>query len=270
MHLPNTIRNDLRNFSPVETIKGRLNDQIIKFINKKQELVYLKIGEGISVKSIEQEIIVLNWLKNKNIVVPCVINFATENGKTYLLITSVEGVPSHKIKNQSKKDILRVVAEALLNFHKLDMHDCEKLNTIDKDLSEIRSYIDLKVINIDCFKKANNGKTPEDVFNYLKAAKNKLSNNVITHGDYCLPNLIITKTGYGFIDLGDCGLGDKYKDFSSLEVSIKRNYGQEWIGTFYQYYNRDMNIDKTKIKYYQFIDQFDYNLNIKKYNRLHN
>lgn len=266
--LPDGIKKDLINFLPIEIINGRLKDQIIKFMNKKRELVYLKVGEGVSGKSIDQELVVLNWLENKNIAIPRVINFNKENEKTYLLISSVEGVPAYKIKNQDRESILRIVAEALLDFHNMNVQDSEKLDTIDKDLKKIYSYIKLKVISIDAFKKSNNGKTPEEIYDYLVTTKKQLINDVITHGDYCLTNVLITDKGYGFIDLGDCGLGDKYKDLSSLEVSIKRNYGQEWVEVFYQCYNKNIRVDKTKIKYYQLIDQFSYNLNIEKYNKL--
>lgn len=45
-----------------------------------------------------------------------------------------------------------------------------------------------------------------------------------------------------------------------MEVSIKRNFGSEWIDVFYQFYDRNLKTDADKIKYYQLIDQFYYHL----------
>jgi kanamycin kinase len=37
--------------------------------------------------------------------------------------------------------------------------------------------------------------------------------NVIIHGDYCLPNIIMDNFSFkSFIDLGDGGLGDRHND----------------------------------------------------------
>ena len=49
------------------------------------------------------------------------------------------------------------------------------------------------------------------------------------HGDLCLPNLFVDDNNkfIGFIDVGNCGKGDKYFDYSwllwSLEYNLKTN-----------------------------------------------
>lgn len=269
MDLPIGIINSLKNFKLIETIKGRLNDSILKLVNKNNEIVYLKIGEGVSTISIKQEMMALNLLKNKCVIVPSVLDFMEEKGRSFLLITGVVGIPAQKVKYLNKKEILRIVAEALMSFHKIKVKKSGVLDTLEKDLEKIRSYIELQVINTDSFRQSNGGKMPEEIYDYLVKTKKNYFNDAFTHGDYCLPNLIINKNDYGFIDLGDCGIGDRYKDFSSLEVSIKRNYGQEWVETFYKFYHPLVTVNAEKIKYYQLIDQFGYNLNIKKYNKLY-
>lgn len=269
MNLPIGIKKNLKNFHLIETIKGRLNDNILKFVNKNSKIVYLKIGEGVSAISIKQEMTALSFLKNKHVIVPSVLDFMEEKGRSFLLITGVIGIPAQRVKHLNKKEVLRVAAEALMSFHKIKVKKPSMLNTLEKDLKKIRSYIELQVINTDSFRQSNAGKTPEEIYKYLLKTKKRYFNDAFTHGDYCLPNLLINKNDYGFIDLGDCGIGDRYKDFSSLEVSIKKNYGLEWVETFYKFYHPLVTVDAEKIKYYQLIDQFGYNLNIEKYNKLY-
>ena len=38
----------------------------------------------------------------------------------------------------------------------------------------------------------------------------------------------------GFIDVGECGLADKWLDLEVCEKSIIRNYGKEYVDKFYE------------------------------------
>lgn len=38
----------------------------------------------------------------------------------------------------------------------------------------------------------------------------------------------------GFIDVGECGLADKWLDLAVCEKSIIRNYGKEYVDKFYE------------------------------------
>ena len=268
--IPLNIKNYLNEYQLVETLTGRLGDEILKYQDKHQRILYLKSGEGVAAESLEQEANALTWLSNQGINIPKVINFNHQNDRAFLLITNVEGLPSHKVKNIDKEAVLKIVAEALLKLNRIKIKEADKLNTLDNDLEEIKQYISMKVIETEKFLTNNEGRGPEEIYNYLLATKKLFDNDSFTHGDYCLPNILISEKGFGLIDFGDCGMGDKYKDFSSTEVSIKRNFGAEWINVFYKYYDPKIIVNQKKIKYYQLIDQFDYCLNIEMYNRLIN
>ena len=50
--------------------------------------------------------------------------------------------------------------------------------------------------------------------------------NTLIHGDFCLPNILVKgKEIIGFIDLGDAGIGDPWRDYAwciwSLEYNLK-------------------------------------------------
>jgi aminoglycoside phosphotransferase len=230
-------------------------------------MLYLKSGYGIAAESLVRENTALEWLEHKHITVPKVLNYFKDegNGQVYLLLSVIDGLPAQRVTDLSKQEILQLVAEAMKQFHSINFQGSENLRTLEQDLTHIQSIINLNLIKRSKFWATNNDKTPEEVYAYLRKLQYKFSKDVIVHGDYCLPNIIIAKESYGFIDVGDCGPGDPYKDFSAMEVSITRNFGKEWIDVFYKYYDQKINVDPQKIKYFQLIDQFGYHLDVEKY-----
>lgn len=268
--IPLQIKKKLSGCLLVETLSGRLGDEILKYELEDHTNIFLKIGIGISAESLEKEAYALRYLKTQSIIIPKVIDFLRSGNTAFLLITGVAGLPPYKAKNVDKKMALKIVADVLKKLHQSRIKGSECLDTLDKDLNKINKYLSLDVIDNEKFVSNNEGKSPLEVYNFLINTKDSYDNNSFTHGDYCLPNILINGNSYGLIDFGECGFGDKYKDFSSMEVSIKRNFGAEWISIFYEYYDSNLVVDQEKIKYYQLIDQFDYCLNIEKYNRLVN
>lgn len=267
MNIPAKIKKDLRGYILLNQRTSRLGGRNFQFKNSRGSMLYLKSGYGIAAESLVRENSVLEWLEYKHVTVPKVLNYFKDegNGQAYLLLSVIDGLPAQRVTNLSKQEILQLVAEAMKQFHSINFQGSENLRTLEQDLIHIQVIINLKLIKRSKFRTANNGKNPEEVYAYLRKEQYKFSEDVIVHGDYCLPNIIIAENNFGFIDVGDCGPGDPYKDFSAMEVSIIRNFGKEWIDVFYKYYNQKINIDPQKIKYFQLIDQFGYHLDVEKY-----
>ena len=108
-------------------------------------------------------------------------------------------------------------------------------------LNKISEYLDIladrnKILNI----------IKEEII----AIKNKFNDEkCFSHGDTSLPNIFALKDKFvGFIDVGECGIADKWFDLAICEKSIRRNYGEEYIQQFYN----ELNIvpDREKIDYY--------------------
>lgn len=267
MNIPAKIKKDLRGYALLNQRTSRLGGRNFQFKNSRGSMLYLKSGHGIAAESLVRENTALEWLEHKHVTVPKVLNYFKDegNGQVYLLLSVIDGLPAQRVTDLSKQEILQLAAEAMKQFHSINFQGSENLRTLEQDLTHIQVIINLKLIKRSKFRAANNDKIPEEVYVYLRQLQYKFSEDVIVHGDYCLPNIIIAKNGYGFIDVGDCGPGDPYKDFSAMEVSITRNFGKEWIDVFYKYYDQKINVDSQKIKYFQLIDQFGYYLDVEKY-----
>ena len=67
-----------------------------------------------------------------------------------------------------------------------------------------------------------------------------------------LPNIFALDGHFsGLIDVGNAGLSDIYFDLVICEISIERNYGKEYIDTFYE----KLGIEKDEFKsdYYRIL-----------------
>ncbi len=74
--------------------------------------------------------------------------------------------------------------------------------------------------------------TPEEAFAALEIGIPYLKSDVLVHGDYCLPNILLDNWQFsGFIDVGRGGLGDRHIDLFwgiwSLEFNLKTSQYRE-------------------------------------------
>lgn len=247
----------------VEELKGRVGDQIFKYQKQDGNFVYLKYGEGHSAKVLERESEKLKWLESQTLVVtPKVEYFVKEQDAAALIISNVAGKQSQRTKNEiSKEQIVKIVAQALKDIHSIDITNPGVMsNTLDNMLAGFQELVDNNKILLDEFKQDNEGQTPQEVLQYLLEKRSMLEDNLFTHGDYCMPNVMIDENqNYGVIDWANAGVGDMYMDFSALEGSIRRNLGEEYIAQFYEAYGIPFaEVNREKIRYYQLIDQFSY------------
>ncbi len=85
---------------------------------------------------------------------------------------------------------------------------------------------------------------------------------MLTHGDFCLPNLLTDgKRLTGMIDVGDCGIADRYKDLALGWRSLKHNTDGHY-GLFYPDVDPDdlfravgILKDEEKLRYYLLLDE---------------
>lgn len=77
--------------------------------------------------------------------------------------------------------------------------------------------------------------------------------SVLTHGDFCLPNILIKDNQVtGIVDWGYAGLGDRYRDFAAVVYSIGRNLGEQWVERFFAEYGIS-ELDQEKLRYHRLL-----------------
>ena len=103
---------------------------------------------------------------------------------------------------------------------------------------------------------------PKELLDWLYANKPDLE-PVFSHGDFCLPNILIENGEIsGFIDLDHTGIADKWRDIALCYRSLKHNFDGTYGGKVYPDFNPDMLFtalgmepDWEKLNYYILLDE---------------
>ncbi len=225
---------------------GCSDSQVFK-IEKLDKTYFIKISSKGNLTSEYEK---LKWLNDK-LSVPRITLYDYTDDTEYLITESVGGemACSEYYLNNPKIGI-SVIAQAFSQIYDVDISDCPFDVSIDYKLALVENNVKNNLIHLEDLKDETLKKfgSLENIIRFLK--ENKFNDEkCFSHGDTSLPNIFALKDKFvGFIDVGECGIADKWFDLAICEKSIRRNYGEEYIQQFYN----ELNIvpDREKIDYY--------------------
>lgn len=238
---------------------GMSGNQVLIF-----EDMVLKIeDESVSVR---KQVEVMKWLEGK-LPIPKVLEYEEENGKSYLLMSKIDGEMScDDYYLERPERLVRALADGLKMLWEVDVRDCPQVRDLDVALREARFQVENNLVDVDNVEPDTFG---ENGFESPKHLLEWLENNrpsyepVFSHGDYCLPNVFL-QDGWvkGFIDLGRSGVCDKWNDIALCYRSLKHNFDGVYGGKRYEGFNPDMLFDALgiepdweKINYFRLLDE---------------
>jgi aminoglycoside phosphotransferase/RimJ/RimL family protein N-acetyltransferase len=224
--------------------------------NNKQENMYLKIIEKEKTESLIPEKERLDWLKDK-LPVPQFLYFSEDLEHEFMLISELPGLIScHSSFTDNLPEILTQIAFGLRLIHAVPIVHCPFNQSLDCKIKNAERRVQLGLVDEDDFDEKRQGRKSEELLTELKANRPTSEELVFTHGDYCLPNIIIEQGKIsGFIDWGRAGVADKYQDLALAARSIAYNFGREYVNTFFEAYGIE-EIDQEKVEYFQLLDEF--------------
>lgn len=233
--------------SDLEEISIGCSDSQVFRIQKENGLFFLKIAKkGMLTSEYEK----LNWLEGK-MNVPKIVLYDLSDDTEFLITESVEGEMACSDYYISNPDIgIKVIAEAFNQIYSIDIKNCPFNVSIDYKLSLIENNVSNNLIHEQDLREETLKKygSINNIIQFLKS--NKFVDELyFSHGDPSLPNIFASKDKFvGLIDVGECGIADKWFDLAICEKSIRRNYGEQYISKFYE----KLNIipEREKIDYY--------------------
>ncbi len=217
---------------------------------------YLKITNKLPRRDLLTEYNVLKWLSHK-LSAPKVICFAEDYNYDYLLLSEIPGTDAASVTdNVHKNYLVRLLAQGLRMIHEISTENCPFDRSLNIEIETASFNVKHNLVNEDDFDEIRRGESAKVLFQQLVSRKPEQEDLVFTHGDYCLPNIIIIGRDIaGFVDLHRAGIADRYKDLALAIRSIRRNLDYDLESVFLNEYGITRP-DVQKIEYYMFLDEF--------------
>jgi aminoglycoside phosphotransferase len=174
-------------------------------------------------------------------------------------MTRIAGAPGHEAAPiYGTSTTIDRFAAALSRIHALPIQNCPFTSTIAIEFETAVRNVRAGRVNAEAFEREV-GERPAVVLDRLESEVRAYPEDTFTHGDYCLPNILLSDHGDGIIDWGIGGISDRYRDFMSVELTIRRNFGPEYIPKFYRAYG-ESEIDDDRRNFYWLLDRFSNHL----------
>lgn len=179
-----------------------------------------------------------------------VLYYDTIGSKDYFITRRIPGENCiHEMYLKDPERLCDTIAGRLRSLHETDPSGCPVLNRIETYRNSVLKGIKGNNYDLDLFEGIWDFGSVDEVIDMARQGLSKLKAEVLIHGDYCLPNIILNKWRFsGFIDVGNGGLGDRHIDILWGIWTLKYNLKTaEYTDRFKDAYGRDI-IDDNKLR----------------------
>ena len=213
----------------------------------------------------QAESAMLRWLRGK-LPVPEILAEEIRDGVRWLLMSRMAGKMScDETYMNDPERLTKLLAQALKMLWAVDIAGCPVDQRLVQKLRQAEYCVENGLVDMDNVNPETFGeggfRDPRDLLEWLKSHKPE-EDPVLSHGDFCLPNIFLEgDTLSGFIDLGRCGIADKYQDIALCWRSLRDNfsgvYGKSYPGFDPMQLFRELGMDPDweKIRYYILLDE---------------
>lgn len=174
-----------------------------------------------------------------------------ESGEGDLLLTArAEGEDgTHPSHLADPKRLACAMGEALRTLHETEASDCPVQNRMEEYLVLADKNFAAGKFDLGLFCPLLRFSSAEAAYGVLREGRALLRNEVLLHGDYCLPNIMLRDFRISsFIDVGNGGIGDRHVDLFWGAWTLWFNLGTEAYGDcFFDAYGRDR-IDPERLR----------------------
>lgn len=203
----------------------------------KEEGFYLKTAPK---GSLQREALLMDFFHKKGLSAEVLGYESLEND--YLLTRRIPGEdcidPAYLAQPERLCD---TVAHLLRRLHETDITGCPVADRTGEYLAIAkRNYVN-QTYDVSQFPDNWGYDTPRQAYGVLEETGKYLKSDILLHGDYCLPNILLKDWAFsGFIDLDAGGVGDRHMDLFwgmwSLQFNLKTD---RYKDRFLDAYGRD-------------------------------
>lgn len=216
----------------------------VYFIDKGEGL-YLKRG---ALGTLSREAEMTSYFNSKGL--GAEVLFYGQNEYDWMLSRAVRGedcVFSRYLDDP--KRLSSLIGEELRALHETDASDCPVKDRMGEYISLVEENYRTGNYDSSHFPDSFGYSSADGAISVFEKGKGELKNEVLIHGDYCLPNIMLDDWNFsGFIDVGNGGIGDRHVDLFWGAWTLGFNLGtDDYRDRFFDAYGRDK-IDEEKLR----------------------
>lgn len=255
--LPPGIRRSLAGWEAVPDTVGRSRAAVCRY-TRGGETLFLKAETASAQSRTERDMLL--WLSGK-VPVPRILAAEEAAGVQYLLLSALPGYMA--CAPEALRDPVgtaRALAEGLRMLWAVPIRDCPSDQRLPKKLAAGRARARRGVVDMDDLDPDHRRfASAAAIVAELAARQPAEEEAVLSHGDYCLPNVFLAGGQVaGFLDLGRAGVASPWQDISLCVRSLRYNFetlrGESApIDAFFCALGREP--DGERIEYYRLLDE---------------
>lgn len=212
---------------------------------------YLKSAPADAEVPLRAEAVRLRWAGCHGLPVPAVVAAGAAGQAEWLLTEALPGRSAVDRELRAEPGALvPVLAEGLRRFHETSPDQCPFRSEAEMTLAEAGRRVRAGLINTADLHSEHAHLSPAAALDELERLRPEREDLVVCHGDYCLPNVLISGgAATGFVDLGRLGVADRWLDIAIGSWSVTWNLGPGWEDLFFASYG--VGRDDRRIAFYR-------------------
>jgi kanamycin kinase len=186
--------------------------------------------------------------------VPEVVEVTERDGSTILITESLPGRDgTDPVWRDDLRALVRALGRGLAAFHHAVGEEwCPFRFDVERALDHVAQRVAAGGIEAEGFHHEHQHLTPTAALEQLRATAPTSEDLVVCHGDYCPPNsLLIEGEVTGYVDLGELGVADRWRDIAIGGWSAVWNFGPQYEALFYESYGVEP--DPERIAFYRLL-----------------
>jgi len=241
--LPGELADLVAGATLVPVVVGRSGSVVARVVRPSGDLILKLVERGAAAPTLAPEAERLQWLHSR-FPAPEVVLHGGDERAEWLVVTALEGADASATQLATDPGRLAtVLGQHLRRLHdEVDPAQCPFDASTASLVAHARRQVAEGRIDPADFQPIHHGLTAEEMLGHVEAvAPDEPTDPVVTHGDYCLPNVILLDDGSlsGVVDVGLLGVGDRYRDIGIGARSIAQNLGGAAVGAFVDGYGLD-------------------------------
>ncbi|ARU52047.1 streptomycin 3'-kinase [Cellulosimicrobium cellulans] len=196
---------------------------------------YAKVVDGDEVVALAGERDRVRWAGDQGIPGPRLLGWAEAPGEAVLTTTAVAGTPADQVgPDQARRAWANIVA-AVRALHDVPVGGCPFDRGLRTMYALAQDVVARGAVRQEFLRPEQESRSGHDLLAELTAElpvrqEQEAADQVVCHGDLCLPNILLdpeTLEVSGFVDLGRLGAADRHADLSLLLASAQDTWPDE-------------------------------------------